>query len=95
MFSLDFSLFYDNTLVIVLIFFFYIAFQKLILSFLVLIMKLNKVVSIVFYKELYLHNYLNRSSISFNYFDSSNILNETFFLSVCKPVALNYSYLKM
>lgn len=93
MFSLDFSLFYDNMLLVLLIFFFYILFQKYIISFLVLILKWNQIKYIVIYKELSIYNYMNRSIIYFNYFDSWNFLNENFFLSYCKPLILNYSYL--
>ena len=94
MFSLDFSLFYDNLVVVFFIYLYYILFQKYILPYLVLMFKWKVIIDIVIYKELFLYNYLNRSIIYFRFFDSLNFLNNKFFLSSCKPSILNYSYIK-
>lgn len=94
MYSLDYSLFYDNVYLVFVMFFLYIIVQKNIISIFVLSFKWKQLVTIVLYKELFLYNYNFRSIIYFNYFDSYNHLNEFFFLTDCKPILLNYSYIR-
>lgn len=94
MFSLDFSLFYDNITIIILMFIFYLAFQKSILPLILTIFKSSTLVTLIAQKELKSYNYVSRTLMSLQFFTTYRDLSNTFFLSECKPSILNYSYVR-
>lgn len=93
MFSLDFSLFFDNSIMVLLIFFFFIIFNLFLITTLLIIFKSNKTINLSSIKNIFSLKKPTKNHIYLNYFDSYNSLKDVFFVSDSRPVALNYSYI--
>ena len=93
MFSLDFSLFFDNSIMLFLIFFFFIIFNLFLMPTLLVTFKSMKTINISSLKNIFSFKNVKKNHVYLNYFDSYNSLNDNFFVSESKPIVLNYSYL--